>query len=203
MEACPELLVNLWIGFLKTHFPPISSHLEQVAEISCQFAQFIGFEDEELVQIRRGALLHDMGKLLVPREILNKPGPLNAQEWEIIKTHPDAGYTTLAPLKCLRPVLDIPFAHHERWDGGGYPQGLKGEEIPLRVRMFSIVDVWDALTSDRPYRPAYSHDIAKQFLAAEAGGMFDPHLVQLFFRFIQTPPLFSLAPFLRHDIYLD
>ena len=138
------------------------------------------FSEEELSHIRRGALLHDMGKMAIPDEILQKPGPLNEQEWEKMRQHPRYAYEMLSPIAYLQPALDIPFCHHERWNGSGYPRGLKGEEIPLVARLFAIIDVWDALCSDRPYRRAMPKAEVVSYLREKSGELFEPRLVDIF-----------------------
>src|SRR5208337_687918 len=120
----------------------------------------MGLPEAEMVNVRRGALLHDIGKMGIPDSILFKPGPLTAKEWEIMRRHPGIAYELLLPIPYLRPALDIPYCHHEKWNGMGYPRGLKGEEIPLAARIFAVVDIWDALRSDRPYRSAWSEEKA-------------------------------------------
>jgi HD-GYP domain-containing protein (c-di-GMP phosphodiesterase class II) len=142
----------------------------------------MGFRDNELVHVRRGSLLHDIGKLGVPDEILHKPGELTEEEWVIMRRHPQFAYDMLAPIIYLRQALDIPYCHHEKWDGTGYPRGLKGEQIPLVARIFSLVDVWDALSSDRPYRKAWTEDEVRQYIRQQAGQHFDPHVVEVFLR---------------------
>jgi HD-GYP domain-containing protein (c-di-GMP phosphodiesterase class II) len=124
--------------------------------------------------------LHDIGKMGIPDAILLKPGPLTEQEWTIMRWHPTLAYQLLQPITYLWPALDIPYRHHEKWDGSGYPQGLKGAQIPLAARAFAVVDVWDALTSDRPYRPAWSWDRTFAHIRAEAGHHFDPAVVEVF-----------------------
>ena len=131
-------------------------HSQRVTELTLKLAKAFGIQDNELTHIRHGALLHDMGKLGIPDSILQKPDQLTNEEWVVMRKHPQLAYEMLYPVEYLRPALDIPYSHHEKWDGTGYPRGLKGEEIPLAARIFAIVDVWDAITSDRPYRPAYS-----------------------------------------------
>jgi HD-GYP domain-containing protein (c-di-GMP phosphodiesterase class II) len=140
-----------------------------------------------LVHVRRGALLHDIGKMGIPDRILLKPGPLTDEEQLIMQRHPDYAYELLAPITFLRPALDIPYCHHEKWDGTGYPRGLKGEQIPLVARIFAIVDVWDALTSDRPYRRAWSPQAARDHIAALSGTHFDPLVVKLFLQSVGLP----------------
>jgi len=136
--------------------------------------------DEQIVHIRRGALLHDIGKLGVPDAILLKPGKLTDEEWIIMRKHPQVAYDMLLPIDYLRPALDIPYCHHEKWDGTGYPRGLKGESIPLAARLFAIVDVWDALCSNRPYRPAWSKEKALEYIQSNSGSHFEPQIVNLF-----------------------
>jgi HD-GYP domain-containing protein (c-di-GMP phosphodiesterase class II) len=138
--------------------------------------------EEQLLYVRRGALLHDMGKLGIPDSILHKPDALTDEEWTIMRKHPQFAYDMLYPVEYLRPALDIPLCHHEKWDGSGYPRGLKGEEIPLAARLFAVVDVWDALTSDRPYRAAWTREQALEYIQAESGKHFDPTVVDLFFK---------------------
>jgi HD-GYP domain-containing protein (c-di-GMP phosphodiesterase class II) len=130
--------------------------------------------------MRRGALLHDIGKMAVPDGILLKTGKLSDEEWLIMKKHPTNAYEMLSKIEYLKPALDIPYAHHERWDGSGYPLGLAGKQIPLAARIFAVVDVWDALQSDRPYRKAWSEEKAVQYLKDQAGKEFDPSIVTEF-----------------------
>jgi HD-GYP domain-containing protein (c-di-GMP phosphodiesterase class II) len=133
-----------------------------------------------LTNMRRGALLHDIGKLGVPDNILLKPGKLTTAEFEIMKKHSEIAYDILSPIEFLRPALDIPYCHHEKWDGSGYPRGLKGEAIPLAARIFAVVDVWDALRSDRPYRPAWPLERVLEHIASQKGSHFDHYTVQMF-----------------------
>jgi putative nucleotidyltransferase with HDIG domain len=151
-----------------------------VTEIALRLARAISVNEADLVHIRRGALLHDIGKLGIPDRILLKPGPLSEEEKEIIQNHPTIGFELLAPITYLRPALDIPYCHHEKWDGTGYPRGLKGEQIPLAARIFAVVDVWDALISDRPYRKGWPEENARAFLLEQAGKHFDPQVVDSF-----------------------
>jgi HD-GYP domain-containing protein (c-di-GMP phosphodiesterase class II) len=144
----------------------------------------MGMSEEEMVHVRRGALLHDIGKLAIPDSILLKGGPLTREEWDIMRKHSTYAFELLAPIPYLRPALDIPYYHHERWDGTGYPLGLKGESIPLAARIFSLVDVWDALCSDRPYRKAWPPAKALEYFHEESGRFFDPHVVEVFFKMV-------------------
>ncbi|NOH04864.1 MAG: PAS domain S-box protein [Chloroflexi bacterium] len=157
-------------------------HTRRVAEMTLNLARLAGMSDAEMVHVRRGALLHDMGKLGVPDSILYKRGALTDDEWKIMRRHPQFAFDMLSPIAYLKPALDIPYYHHEKWDGTGYPHGLRGEEIPLAARLFAVADVWDALTSDRPYRPAWSEEKALEYIKEQSGRHFDPQAVELFFR---------------------
>jgi HD-GYP domain-containing protein (c-di-GMP phosphodiesterase class II) len=131
-------------------------------------------------------MLHDIGKMGVPDSILLKPGRLTAAEWKLMKKHPVFAYEMLSSIKYLRPSIDIPYAHHEKWDGTGYPRGLAGEQIPLSARLFAVVDVWDALTSNRPYRAAWSRAKALKYIREQSGKHFDPVIVRIFLPIIET-----------------
>ena len=163
-------------------------HSQRVTRLAVQLAKAAGVQTDQLMFVRWGSLLHDVGKIGIPDAILQKPGPLTAEERTIMQKHTILAYEMLAPIEYLRPALDIPYCHHERWNGKGYPQGLQGEEIPLLARIFSIVDVWDALTSDRPYRAAWSEAETRDFIQKNAGVFFDPHLVGLFWQVLEHRP---------------
>ena len=137
-----------------------------------ELCRVLGVSSEDLVHVRRGALLHDIGKMGIADAILLKPGPLTDEEWAEMRKHPGYAVDLLTPIQFLRPALDIPHYHHEKWDGNGYPLGLKGHGIPLTARAFAVVDVYDALTNDRPYREAWSHEQALAYLEAQAGTQF-------------------------------
>jgi HD-GYP domain-containing protein (c-di-GMP phosphodiesterase class II) len=145
-----------------------------------ELAARLNVPDAELVHIRRGALLHDIGKMAIPDSILQKPGPLTDDEWKEMRKHPEYAQQMLFPIIYLRSAIDIPYCHHERWDGTGYPRGLKGEEIPFSARIFSIVDVWDALLSNRPYRRGCTEESVLEYLQKHSGISFDPRLVDAF-----------------------
>jgi len=157
-------------------------HTQRVTEKSVRLAREIGFTEDELVHVRRGALLHDIGKIGIPDSILLKPGPLTDEEWIQMRKHPQYAYDLLWPIVYLRPALDIPYYHHEKWDGTGYPNGLKGEQIPLSARLFAVIDVWDALRSDRPYRPALPEVEVLEYITQQGGKHFDPQVVECFLR---------------------
>ncbi|NJN79113.1 MAG: HD-GYP domain-containing protein [Anaerolineales bacterium] len=161
-------------------------HTLRVTDLSVKLARLIGINEGELLFIRRGALLHDIGKLGVPDLILHKAGSLDEGEWKIMHQHPQFAYDMLYPIEYLRPALDIPFCHHEKWDGTGYPRRLKGEAIPLSARVFAIVDVWDALTSDRPYRSAWDKQRAIDYIIEESDKHFDPKVVEAFLKMMKV-----------------
>ena len=154
-------------------------HTQRVVELTLSFARLLGLAEDELLHIKRGALLHDIGKMGIPDQILLKTGPLTDEEWVIMRKHPVYAHEWLCEIHYLQPSLAIPYCHHERWDGSGYPRGLKGEEIPLAARIFAIIDVWDALTSDRPYRAAWSHEETFAHIARGSGSHFDPQLIKI------------------------
>jgi len=155
-------------------------------------ASRLGMPDELLVHISRGAMLHDIGKLVIPDTILQKHGPLNEDEWKIMRQHPIFAYKLLKPVQFLRPAISIPYYHHEKWDGSGYPHGLKREEIPLEARIFTVVDVWDALTSNRPYRSAWRDEEAISYIESNADIEFDPDVVQEFLAIVNQGRLATM-----------
>ena len=169
-----------WSRALDMRDEETEGHSQRVTEMTVKLSMALGHSGEEIEHIRRGALLHDIGKIGVPDSILLKPGPLNDEELEIMREHPTRSFRLLSPISYLGPALDIPYAHHERWDGSGYPRGLKGEEIPLAARIFAVVDVWDALLSDRPYRKAWPEQKVREHLQNEIGKHFDPDIVKVF-----------------------
>ncbi|MBI2887541.1 MAG: PAS domain S-box protein [Chloroflexi bacterium] len=169
-----------WVRAMDMRDRETEGHSQRVADLTVRLARAMGMREEALVHVRRGALLHDIGKMAVPDEILHKPGPLTEEEWEIIRRHPQWAYDFLSGISYLRPALDIPYCHHERWDGMGYPRRLKGEDIPLDARLFAIVDVWDALRSDRTYRAAWPEAQVREHLRSEAGTHLDPRGVETF-----------------------
>jgi putative two-component system response regulator len=170
-----------WSRALDLRDKETEGHSQRVTDMTLQLARLAGFTNAETLRhIWRGALLHDVGKLGIPDAILLKPGPLTPEEWEIMRRHPVYAHDWLSPIQYLLPALDIPYCHHEKWDGSGYPRGLKGEEIPPAVRLFSVVDVWDALCSARPYRPAWTKARAREHIATLANTAFDPQAVALF-----------------------
>jgi len=180
-----EATIEGWSRAMDLRDKETEGHSQRVTELTVRLAQGLAMGEEEIVHLRRGALLHDMGKLGVPDSILLKPAPLTDEEWAIMHKHPQLAYDMLYSIEYLRPALDIPYCHHEKWDGTGYPRGLTGEEIPIAARLFAVVDVWDALTSDRPYRPAWSEEEALAYIRGQSDKHFDPQVVDLFFKVIR------------------
>ena len=183
--------VNLewWSRALDLRDKMTEGHGKRVAELVIRLAQAMGVSEADIVHIRRGALLHDIGKIVIPDSILHKPGPLTEGEWEVMQRHPVYAYELLSPIDYLRPALAIPYCHHEKWDGTGYPRKLRGEEIPFAARMFALADVWDALRSDRPYRPAWTETQACEYIRQQAGQHFDPRAAEAFLRLeVEGPP---------------
>jgi PAS domain S-box-containing protein len=169
-----------WARALDMRDKVTEEHSQRVARMTTQIGRAMGMRDDELVHAYRGALLHDIGKLCIPDSILFKAGPLNTEEWEIMRRHPADAYSLLSTIPYLKPALEIPYCHHEKWDGTGYPNGLKGEEIPLSARIFAIVDVWDAMRSDRPYRRALSAEKVNSHILSLSAIHFDPNVVAVF-----------------------
>jgi PAS domain S-box-containing protein len=175
-----DATIEGWSRALDLRDKETEGHTQRVTELTERLARATGVINEQLIHIRRGALLHDIGKMGVPDSILLKPGALTDAEWVIMRKHPAYAYDMLSPIAYLRPALYIPFCHHEKWDGTGYPQGLQGEQIPHAARLFAVVDVWDALRSDRPYRPAWSADKVREYIREQTGRHFDPKVVAAF-----------------------
>lgn len=171
-----------WSRALDLRDEETEGHTQRVTEMALRLAQAMGIAYDDLVHVRRGALLHDIGKMGIPDSILRKPGPLSEDEWIIMRRHPVYAHDMLSPIVYLRPALDIPYCHHERWDGAGYPRGLKGEQIPVAARLFAVVDVYDALSSDRPYRKAWPHEHVLDYLRDQVGKHFDPAAVNAFIK---------------------
>ncbi len=169
-----------WAHALELRDKEAEGHAKRVSNMAVELAGRVGVNEEQLVDIRRGALLHDIGKIAVPDNILFKPGALTEEEWELMRKHPVYAYELLSPIAYLKNSIDIPYCHHEHWDGSGYPRGLKETEIPLSARIFTIIDVWDALSTDRCYRPAWPPDEVKQYIQNESGKLFDPDIVPIF-----------------------
>lgn len=184
LKAAYDATIEGWSRAMDLRDRETEGHTQRVTQLTLKLAEAAGMDQTELVQVRRGALLHDIGKLGVPDAVLHKPDKLNDEEWELMRQHPQLAHDMLYPIEYLRPALDIPYCHHEKWDGTGYPRGLKGAEIPLSARIFAVVDVWDALTNDRPYRKAWQREVALTYLQEQSGKHFDPQIVGLFFKVI-------------------
>jgi PAS domain S-box-containing protein len=182
LMAAYDATIKGWARALELRDGDTEGHSQRVLMMTIIIARAMGFQEEELIHIQRGALLHDIGKMAIPDKILFKAGPLTPQEWEIMRQHPLYAYELLSSIPFLRPALDIPYCHHERWNGTGYPRGLAGEDIPLSARIFAVVDVWDALLSNRPYRLAWDEDRTREYIRQNAGILFDPDVIDIFFK---------------------
>lgn len=186
LQESYEKTIEGWVRALDLRDKETEGHTQRVMELTLRLASKLGFSDEEMIHLKRGALLHDMGKMGIPDEILQKPGSLTETEWEKMRQHPTYAYEMLSNIPYLKPALDIPLYHHERWDGSGYPFGLKGDKIPLVARLFAIVDVWDALCSDRPYRKKMPTPEVVDYIHKNSNILFDPQLVDTFLEMINT-----------------
>jgi HD-GYP domain-containing protein (c-di-GMP phosphodiesterase class II) len=175
-----DATIEGWSHALDLRDKETEGHTQRVTEMTVRLAQAMNIPDDEIVHIRRGALLHDIGKMGIPDGILLKPGPLTDDEWVVMRKHPVYAYEMLSPIQYLGPALEIPYCHHEKWDGSGYPRGLLGGQIPLSARIFAIVDVWDALRSDRPYRTAWPEEKVREHVRSLSGTHFDPKVVAAF-----------------------
>lgn len=180
LEEAYQATLEGWVSALDMRDKETEGHTQRVTVLTQRLAKTMGVNDDAMVHITRGALLHDIGKMAIPDSILLKPGALTTEERELMKQHPVYAYDMLKRIEFLLPAIDIPYCHHEKWDGTGYPRGLRGEEIPFAARIFPVVDVWDALTSDRPYRKGLPHDEVRERIKADAGKHFDPQVVNVF-----------------------
>jgi response regulator RpfG family c-di-GMP phosphodiesterase len=180
LQIAYEATLQGWVRALDLRDKETEGHTQRVTSLTVQLAQAMDIPEEELIHIQRGALLHDIGKMAIPDPILLKPGRLSEEERALVQKHPDFAREQLEPIQFLHRALDIPYCHHEKWDGSGYPRGLKGEEIPIAARIFAVADVWDALTSNRPYRQAMDPNEVRAYLREQAGLHFDPHVVEAF-----------------------
>jgi hypothetical protein len=187
LEETLEQTIEGWARALDMRDRSTGGHTSRVTDLTLRLAQRLGVTSDQLPHIRRGAMLHDIGKMVIPDSILRKPGPLTDEERVVMRRHVEHAYDMLWPIEFLRPALVIPAFHHERWDGGGYPRGLKGEEIPLPARIFAVADVYDAITSDRPYASAESQDAALAFISANSGSQFDGRVVEALLRLTAAP----------------
>ncbi|MEN6522530.1 MAG: HD domain-containing phosphohydrolase [Anaerolineaceae bacterium] len=184
-----DVTIEGWSRAMDLRDKETEGHTLRVTQMAIKLARLASIQENEIQYVRWGALLHDIGKLGVPDSILLKPGTLSDEEWMIMKQHPVYAFQMLSPIKYLQLATDIPYCHHERWDGSGYPRGLSGDTIPLAARLFSVIDVWDALTSNRPYRPAWSKERALEYIEMNSGIQFDPFAVNLFFQLDNLNPI--------------
>jgi putative nucleotidyltransferase with HDIG domain len=180
LEKAYQATLEGWVRALDLRDKETEGHTRRVTTLTERLARAMGVDGDDLVHIKRGALLHDIGKMGIPDGILLKPGQLTDEERKLIQKHPVYAYEMLSPIDFLLPAIDIPYCHHEKWDGSGYPRGLKGEEIPFAARIFPVIDVWDALISNRPYRKGLPSDEVRQRIQADSGRHFDPHVVEAF-----------------------
>jgi HD-GYP domain-containing protein (c-di-GMP phosphodiesterase class II) len=186
--AAYDATIEGWSHAMDLRDKETEGHTRRVTKWTEELAKRMGISQQEIIHMRRGALLHDIGKLGVPDHILNKPDKLDEAEWAIMRQHPNHAFDMLMSIHYLRPSLDIPYCHHEKWDGSGYPRGLKGEEIPLAARIFAVVDVWDALRSERPYRKGWSPEQVREHLVEESSKHFDPQVVEAFLNLMEESP---------------
>ena len=181
LEKAYQATLEGWVRALDMRDKETEGHTQRVTKLTERLARSMGVDGDELLHIRRGALLHDIGKMAIPDGILLKPGKLTDDERLLIQQHPLYAYEMLNPIDFLLPAIDIPYCHHEKWDGTGYPRGLSGEDIPFSARIFPVIDVWDALISDRPYRKGLPQDEVRHHIQADSGKHFDPRVVNAFF----------------------
>jgi len=179
-----DLTLEAWAKVLEYRDRETEGHSRRLVELSARLAHALGLSNEQITHLRRGALLHDIGKLAIPDEILLKPGALNDTERRMMEQHPVFAKQMLERVAFLQSSIDVAYSHHERWDGRGYPQGLKGEAIPLFARIFAVADQWDALTSDRPYRKAWRREEVIAYFQENTGTIFDPEIVSVFLSMI-------------------
>jgi len=182
VDQLNDEVITRIVDILELHDKGAAGHSSRVAYLATNLVKALGFDGDTLINIHRGALLHDIGKLGIPSQILQKQGTLTEEEWKIIKHHPTIARDLLENFPFLKLSQEIPYLHHEKWDGSGYPLGMKEEEIPITARIFAVVDVWDSLRSDRPYRSARSEKHVRRYISGQSGKHFDPKVVELFFQ---------------------
>jgi putative two-component system response regulator len=182
LEEAHETAVLSWVRLLEWKDRETEGHSFRVARMMAELAYSVGMSEEDILHAYWGALLHDIGKIGVPDAILHKTAPLTNEEWAVMREHTTIAHQLLEPIAFVRPAIDIPYCHHEKWDGTGYPRGLKGDDIPLAARLFAVIDVYDSLINDRPYRKAWSKRQALDHLCMLSGTHFDPRAVRAFMR---------------------
>jgi len=184
LELAYEATIEGWLRALEIRDAGTEGHCVRLADLCVAIGQELGIEENDLKHLRRGALLHDIGKIGIPDPILNKPGPLTDDERKFMELHTQFGRDIFAPIPFLQSEAEIVHSHHENWDGSGYPRGLKGTDIPLLARVVSVCNVWDALTSNQPYREAWSREDARNYIDLGSGYQFDPEIVDAFLHYI-------------------
>ncbi len=175
-----DITINVWVHALDQRARETDGHTQRVTDMTVRVARGMGMSESDLVHVRRSAQLHDIGKMTIPDHILLKPAALTDDEWSIMRRHPIYAYELLLPIAYLHPAIDIPYCHHEKWDGTGYPRELRGEEIPLAARIFAVVDVWDAMRSARSYRAPWPEDQVRLYIHEQSFTHFDPNVVKSF-----------------------
>jgi|GEM_PF-2161193 len=188
LSAAYDATIEGWSRAMDLRDRETEGHTQRVTNLTLNLARQMGIPETDIAHIRHGVLLHDIGKLGIPDHILLKPGPLTEEETTIMRRHPIHAYEMLLPINYLKPALDIPYFHHEKWDGSGYPHGLAAEQIPLPARIFAVVDVWDALRSNRPYRKGWSVLQAREYLLDQSGKHFEPRMVEAFLKLLDESP---------------
>lgn len=194
MQLTYDITLEGWVHLLSLREKESLEHAQKIVRLTEKLSRMVGIQDKDLVHILRGALLHDIGKIVIPDHILFKPGPLDEEEWQIVRKHPTAAFSALNRIDYLKPATDIPYCHHEWWNGSGYPRGLVEQEIPLAARIFTVIDVWDALSQDRPYRKAWDSQKIRDHLKEQSGIQFDPFIVKAFLALLEEDP----QPFMIH-----
>lgn len=180
LERAYDKTVEGWSRAVSLRDRGTEGHTVRVTGLTIKMGRAMSLSDEEMIHLRRGSLLHDVGKMEIPDRILHKQERLTEEEWEIMRQHPLWGYEILSAIPFLHPAIDIPYCHHERWNGSGYPRGIQGEEIPLAARIFAVTDVWDAMTSDRTYRKAIPPHQVRSTILQSSGSLFDPQVIEVF-----------------------
>ena len=186
LQGSHDAVVESWVRILAIRDKESERHNQRVTSLMVRLARHVGMNEEETLYAKWGAQLHDIGKIAVPDEILHKCGPLNVEEWVEIRRHPAIAYEMLAPIKFLGPAIDIAYCHHEKWDGTGYPRGLRGSFIPYAARLFAVIDVYDALCSDRSYREGWPEHLVRDYLGQQAGTHFEPRAVEAFLEMLEA-----------------